>query len=71
MRRTKVTYRPDAVEDLKAIYDHIEDVSQSPVTARRFVDRILKTCSNIGNAPQGGRPSYDRIWVTGPDQAAR
>ncbi|WP_453974174.1 type II toxin-antitoxin system RelE/ParE family toxin [Amorphus sp. MBR-141] len=56
MQRVKVTYRREAIDDLKAIYDHVEDVSQSPVTARRFVDRILKTCRNIGHAPQGGRP---------------
>lgn len=59
MRRVKVTYRPEAIADLRQIYIDIADISQSHVTANRFVSRIMARCRRIGDAPNGGRPRND------------
>lgn len=59
MRRVKVVYRPEALGDLRQIYLDIAEISQSHVTARRFVKRIMARCRKIGNAPNGGRPRDD------------
>jgi len=59
MRRAKVTYRPEAIADLRQIYINIADISQSQVTANRFVSRIMARCRKIGDVPNGGRPRDD------------
>ena len=59
MRRAKVTYRPEAIADLRQIYIDIADISQSHVTANRFVSRIMARCLKIGDVPNGGRPRDD------------
>ena len=59
MRHVKVTYRPEAIADLRQIYIDIADISQSHVTANRFVGRIMARCRKIGNVPNGGRPRDD------------
>lgn len=59
MRRAKVIYRPEALNDLRQLYIDIADMSQSHVTANRFVKRIMTRCRKIGDAPNGGRPRDD------------
>ncbi len=59
MRRARVIYRPEALNDLRQIYILIADMSQSHVTANRFVKRIMARCRKIGDAPNGGRPRDD------------
>ena len=60
MRRARVVYRPEALGDLRQIYLNIADISQSNVTANRFVKRIMARCHKIGDAPNGGR--LGMIW---------
>lgn len=59
MRRVKVTFRSEAIADLKQIYIDIAMVSQSRVVASRFTERIMARCRKIGDAPLGGRPRDD------------
>ncbi|NEJ24910.1 type II toxin-antitoxin system RelE/ParE family toxin [Rhizobium leguminosarum] len=59
MRRVKVIYRPEALNDLRQLYIDIADMSRSHVTANRFVKRIMAKCRKIGDAPNGGRPRDD------------
>jgi len=59
MRRAKVTLRPEALADLKAIYRSIALASQSHAVASGFIGRILGRCRRIGDVPHGGRPRND------------
>ena len=59
MQRLKVTLRPEAIADLKAIYRSIAQASQSHGVASGFVDRIVARCRRIGDVPYGGRPRDD------------
>jgi toxin ParE1/3/4 len=59
MRPGEVRYRPEAIADLADIYRIIRRVSASPVTARRFVERIRERCRRIGILPHAGRPRDD------------
>jgi toxin ParE1/3/4 len=59
MRRVKVTYRPEALADLKDIHGFVVAASQSLTTANAFVGRIMARCRKIGDAPNGGRPRND------------
>jgi toxin ParE1/3/4 len=59
MRRVKVTLRPEALADLKAIYRSIALASQSHAVASGFIGRILRRCRRIGDVPHGGRPRDD------------
>lgn len=59
MHRIKVTYRPEAIADLKGIYRTIALASQSHRVASGFVGRITARCRKIGDAPHGGRLRND------------
>jgi len=59
MQRLKVTLRPEAIADLKAIYRSIAQASQSHALASGFIDRIVARCRRIGDVPYGGRPRDD------------
>lgn len=59
MRRVKVTYRPEALADLKHIHTDIAVLSQSREVATRYVERIMARCRKIGDAPRGGRSRDD------------
>jgi len=59
MRRVKVTYRPEALEDLQQIYRIVAEASQSHQVASGFVQRIMLRCRAIGDVPKGGRPRND------------
>ncbi|PYB73040.1 type II toxin-antitoxin system RelE/ParE family toxin [Rhizobium wuzhouense] len=54
MRRAKVRFRPEALTDLRDIFAFVLSLSQSPVTARRYVGRIRARCEKIGDIPHGG-----------------
>ncbi|MGQ2967632.1 MAG: type II toxin-antitoxin system RelE/ParE family toxin [Allorhizobium sp.] len=53
MRRAKVRFRPETLNDLREIFGFLS-LSQSPETARRYVGRIRARCDKIGDAPHGG-----------------
>lgn len=59
MKRLPVAYRPEAREDLAAVFRTVLDVSRSADVAERFVRRIFERCERIGDAPHGGRPRDD------------
>jgi toxin ParE1/3/4 len=54
VQRAKVRFRPEALNDLRAIFAFVLSLSQSPETARRYVGRIRARCEKIGDAPNGG-----------------
>lgn len=56
MRRAKVRFRSQALDDLREIFRFVLSLSQSPETARRYVGRIRDRCETIGDAPHGGAP---------------
>lgn len=59
MRRLKVRYRPEALDDLEWIYRFVCRGSSNPDLAEKFVRRIRARCRRIGDAPNGGRPRDD------------
>ena len=59
IRRVNVTYRPEALADLKRIHTDIAVLSQSREVATRYVERIMARCRKIGDAPRGGRSRDD------------
>ncbi|TXM66533.1 type II toxin-antitoxin system RelE/ParE family toxin [Methylobacterium sp. WL12] len=59
MRRLPVSYRAEALDDLRDIFRMILLASRSVPTARGFVQRIKDRCERIGDAPHGGRPRDD------------
>ena len=61
MERLEVAFRADAAADLAAIYRWIYNVSLSPLTARRYVDRIVAFCEKIGSMSHGDRPRDDLL----------
>lgn len=54
MKRLPVTYRPEALGDIEAIFLYVIDVSKDFATARNFTDRIFERCERIGDTPRGG-----------------
>ena len=54
MQRANVRFRPEALNDLQDLFAFVLALSQSPVTARRYVGRIRARCEKIGDAPHGG-----------------
>jgi toxin ParE1/3/4 len=59
MRRLTVTYRPEAIDDLKQIHTDIAILSQSRAVANKFTERMMARCRKIGDAPRGGRSRDD------------
>jgi toxin ParE1/3/4 len=59
MQNLKVCYRPTALTDLEDIFNVVLTVSKNPVTANRFITRLLRRCDRIGIVPRGGRPRDD------------
>ena len=59
MRRLKVEYQPEAINDLGEIYRYVSLKSQDRMTAQEFVRRIKRRCNRIGLVPFGGRPRSD------------
>ncbi|PTM43566.1 type II toxin-antitoxin system RelE/ParE family toxin [Bosea sp. 124] len=61
MKRYSVAYREEAASDLAAIYRWVYEASLDPITAERFLQRILTLCEKIGGMPHGGRPRDDLL----------
>nr|WP_245327720.1 MULTISPECIES: type II toxin-antitoxin system RelE/ParE family toxin [Xanthobacter] len=59
VKRVRVFYRPEAIEDLQAIYRAVAEMSQSHKVAQGFIERIMRRCRSIGDVPFGGRPRDD------------
>ena len=59
MWRANIIYRQEAIDDLQRIFDVIAESSGSDLVAQRFIDRIMRRCSNIGDVPYGGWPRDD------------
>ncbi|EHS53706.1 plasmid stabilization system [Rhizobium sp. PDO1-076] len=59
MRRAKVRFRAQALDDLREIFRFVLSLSQSPETARRYVGRIRARCESIGDVPHAGAPRDD------------
>lgn len=63
MKPIPVIYRPEALDDIDAIFLYVLEASQHFLTARKFSDRLVERCEKIGNAPFGGATRSD----LGPD----
>jgi toxin ParE1/3/4 len=61
VKRFEVTYREAANTDILDIYRWVYEVSLDPVTADRFVGRLIGACERIGDIPHGGRPRDDLL----------
>lgn len=61
VERLEVVFRSDAADDLDAIYRWIYESSLEPVTAERYVERIVGFCETIGGMARGGRPHDDLL----------
>jgi len=61
VERFEVVFRSDAADDLDAIYRWIYEASLEPVTARRYVDRIVAFCEKIGGMASGDRLRDDLL----------
>jgi toxin ParE1/3/4 len=59
MKRLEVRFRPEATNDLSAIFLYVLELSRSQKTSRGFVRRIRERCERIGDAPFGGRARDD------------
>ncbi|MCQ0989459.1 type II toxin-antitoxin system RelE/ParE family toxin [Jiella marina] len=59
MRRVEVTYRPEAISDIRQIYRAVLAKSRSRRVAARYAQRIYQRCEKIGDVPLGGRPRDD------------
>lgn len=63
MQPIPVTYRPDALDDIDAIFLYVLEASQHFPTAQKFTDRLVDRCEKIGDAPFGATIRSD----LGPD----
>jgi toxin ParE1/3/4 len=59
VRSVKIIYRPDALNDIEAIEDHIYEHSQSNIFPQRALHRLFRRIERIGLAPLGGKPRDD------------
>lgn len=59
MKRLSVTYRPEALADIRGIYAWVAERSGDLETAKRFADRLAKACEKIGDRPSAGRARDD------------
>lgn len=59
MRSFSVSFRPQALEDLEAIFMAVLSGTGSVAIAVGFVERLRLRCERIGHAPHSGRPRDD------------
>lgn len=50
----RLRYTPAARADLRAMRDYIAHTLKNPVAARRFTDRIVKSCARLKDHPRMG-----------------
>ena len=58
--KPRILYRSSAEEDLNQISDYILD-NAGPITARRFIERIRKTCQRRAIFPLGAAEVFPGI----------
>jgi toxin ParE1/3/4 len=51
----KIVYRPPALNDLRALYDWIDERSDAE-TARNYTRRLRDVCRNLSEFPNRGTP---------------
>lgn len=59
MKTYDVLLTPDAVQDLKDIYEYILDASGFPETAWNYIERLRDKCYNLQTAPLRGHKRDD------------
>ncbi len=59
MRRLRVEFQPEAVAELRAIFESVMEIAGSVRVAQGFTRRIKARCDRIGDIPLGGRPRDD------------
>ena len=59
MQRLRVKFQPEAVAELRAIFEYVREVSGSVSIAQAYTKRIKARCDRIGDIPLGGRPRND------------
>ena len=59
MRRLRVEFQPEAVAELRAIFESVRDIAGSVRVAQGFTQRIKTRCDRLGDSPLGGRPRDD------------
>jgi len=58
----EVYYSPEADRDLDNIFDYISDVLIEPVTAERFVERLMKAAESLDYMPFRHRIYDEEPW---------
>ncbi len=61
MKPYSVVYGEEAAADLADTYLWIYQASADPLTADRYVRKIVAFCDKIGTMPDGGRPRDDLV----------
>ncbi len=59
MKNYDVFLTPDAIQDLKFIYDYIADASGLPEVAWRYIEKLRKKCTDLQTAPLRGHKRDD------------
>ena len=59
MQRLRVKFQPEAVAELRAIFEYVREVSGSVRIAQGYIKRIKARCDRIGDIPLGGGPRDD------------
>jgi toxin ParE1/3/4 len=54
----RVVFTPRSRKHLQDLYDHIADCA-SPVTADKYIDRVIDYCLGLDIFPRRGRPRDD------------
>ena len=59
LKHYRVNLTPDAIADLKGIYEFIADSSGIPEVAWRYINKLKERCENLHHAPIRGRNRDD------------
>lgn len=59
MKKYDVFLTPDAIQDLKNIYDYIADASGFPEVAWRYMEKLKEKCFDLRTAPLRGHTRDD------------
>lgn len=59
MKNYDVFLTPDAINDLKDIYQYIADASGLPEVAWAYIEKLRGKCHNLGTAPLKGHKRDD------------
>jgi toxin ParE1/3/4 len=59
MKCYRVTFKPDAVDDLIQIYEYISDQTGFPERAWRYIEKLRQKCEQLEYAPERGHLRED------------